>query len=201
MKKRGASDKRKSKAKRHSRRQGSDDGSADESLREGVLPESLDVVVEFAESVSDESVDDDDRWLHGSHTLALLVQNVLEAISTTQLRVPITGLNHSTKERIGTSRRKLEKSGERDALQVLLFSFEQLCDLVQDVGYRSEGAEESRQFFTETFPEWLNYLEEWADKEDDDALREACDRASSAYTPISEYIMIDDDDYFGIEDL
>lgn len=192
MKKRGKQNT--ARTNRRSRRRRSNDGATVESLRDGVLPESLETIVEFAESVRKCSVDDDDRWLHGSHPLALLVQNALEAISTTELRVTIAGLNHPAKERIDKSRRKLEKAGKREALQVLLFYFEQICDLVQDVGYRSEGAEESRQFFTETFPDWIENLGLWADEIDDGTLSERCGDAWRAYMQVSEQIVIEDDD-------
>lgn len=169
-------------------------GAAPKAGSGGVPPESLDAVIDFADEIEGDSVDRDDRRLHTSHPLALLVRNVLEAVSASELGITVAGLTQKTKERLATARHKLEKQKKRDAFQRLLFSFERLCDVVRDVGYGSEGEEESREFFTDAFPDWLVRLGEWAEEEGKAPLEKACDRAILRYEDIADDIVKDDDD-------
>jgi hypothetical protein len=185
--------------RRSRRRRRTATSAAKESRRRGLPPESLDAITEFVSKVTDGSVDDDDLRVHRSHPLVLLIENSLEAISTASLRSPIVGLNPSSKERLVASRRKLERRQEREALQRLLFSFEQLCDLVQDVGYVSDNEEESLEFFTEAFPEWLGNVTAWAEEEEAEQLFDACDDALSAYNDIA-YDIVVVSDYEGFDD-
>lgn len=160
----------------------------------GDLPLSLfDVVDDFVVTVAGNTVSDRDRSPHGSHPLVVLVESTLEAITRT-MKPPIVGLSRRTDADLVKARRRLERTGKREALQRLLFSFEQIAPGVRDAGYGGRSPRKATEFFTELFPDWLERLADWADEESNAGLAARVRSAFEAYFMIARDVAFMDDD-------
>jgi hypothetical protein len=158
----------------------------------GIIPGSLNAFITFAKSVATSKIADEDRLVHGNQPLVVYLQAALEAISDATLRVRIVGLNPDSKELVTAERKRLEGDGVRSGLQLALFAFEQICDVVYEAMYGPGNIEESRIFFVDAIPEWLETIESWADEEENAQLAESARVAHDAYIPIATRIVRDD---------
>jgi hypothetical protein len=131
------------------------------------------------------NVDDDDRTVHGSHPLVLLVEGTLEALSKANLSSAIVGLSRHSEARLVEERRKLEEAGQRVELQKLLYSFEPICQVVREGGYGSRDRDDSLSFFVDLLPEWFERLDSWAVDENLGALHARVSDARSSYDEIA----------------
>jgi hypothetical protein len=162
---------------------------SDEEEQGGVALDWLRAVGEFALAVAGGSVAAEDRSVHSSHGLVVLIEGSLESISRVQLSTPIVGLTRASADQLIDERRKLEDDDEREPLQRLLFSFGQLCEVVRTAGYHSDGDANDVEFFVSLFPDWLLRLSEWAESEQYDGLVAAATSARTAYLPIRRRIV------------
>lgn len=157
-------------------------------MSDGGIPlESFDAVEEFVDSLQADALEDDDRTVHGSHLLSILIESVLESLSTAQLSRPIAGLDSDS---ICKARRKLERRNEREELQRLLYSSEKLAELIQEAGYGEADSEDNSHFFEDLFPDWLERLFCWAEAEGHDELVARVDAALGAYMEIVDDIVL-----------
>lgn len=155
----------------------------------GVALDSLRAVAEFAGAVADGSVAAEDRTVHSSHSLVILLEGTLESMSRVQLSAPIVGMTRASAEQLVDERRRLEDDDQREPLQRLLYSFEQLCEVVGTAGYHSDGDANDVEFFVSLFPGWLLRLSEWAASEQYDGLVVAANDARTAYLPIARKVV------------
>lgn len=157
----------------------------------GLVLEAFDVVDEFVASVEDGRLDTDDRTIHGSHALAILVESILEALSSANLSTNIVGLSRRSEATLVDERRKLEDADKRHGLQKLLYSFEPICQVVREGGYGAGDEEDSRRFFVDLFPEWLVRLEAWAKEERLDDLEARVSEVHESYSDIADHVGFD----------
>lgn len=155
----------------------------------GVALDSLRAVTEFAVAVAEGSVAAEDRSVHSSHGLVILLEGTLESMSRVQLSIPIVGLTRASADQLIDERRRLEDDDQRVPLQRVLFSFEQLCEVVCTAGYHSDGDANDVEFFVNLFPDWLLRLSEWAESEQYGGLVAAATDARTAYLPVGRRVV------------
>lgn len=155
----------------------------------GFVLASLDAVDDFVGRHTAGTLSDDDRRVHGSHPLVVLVEGSLEAVSTPALRTTIVGFSRTSETRLVHERRRLEERDERPKLQMLLFSFESVCEIVRDAGYGAHDPDASRQFFAELFPDWLRRLGDWAGEAGHLELRDRAVAAEALYATVAEEVV------------
>ncbi len=155
----------------------------------GIVLEAFDAIDDFVASLKDGSLHENNRQLHGSHALVLLVESTLEALSSVNLSVRIVGLSRPSEAMLADERLKLEDADIRHELQTFLYSFEPICQTVREGGYGSRDKEDGRRFFVDLFPEWLVRLEAWANDESLDDLEARVAEAHESYVEIADQIV------------
>jgi hypothetical protein len=159
----------------------------------GGLPlEAFDAIDDFVDQIRSGKVDKTDRYLHGSHPLALLVESALEVISTNELSAPIVGFSRTAEDHLVRERRKLERLGARDLLQEFLFAVERLCQLIRESGYGSRDHESALRFFVELFADWLERLGAWAGEETRTDLEARIAEALDGYLAVADDVVVID---------
>jgi hypothetical protein len=154
-------------------------------LNGGLSLDSFNVVEEFVADYRAGRLVAEDRQVHGSHPLSVLVESTLEAVSRANLSLAIIGLSSRSEALLVEERRKLEDRDERVSLQQFLFSFEPLCAVVRDAGYGRSSEGDADRFFHDLIPEWLVRLVGWAESEQFAALAKRVTMARDAYVAIA----------------
>jgi len=155
----------------------------------GIALDSFRVVQEFVASLTKGTLAAEDRSVHGSQPLVILAEATLESVSRANLPTPIVGLNLSSAEQLTDQRRLLESSNQLEPLQLLLYCFEHLCEVVHFAGYHSEGGDNDTDFFNTLFPDWLAQLTDWGASNNYDELASVASDARKVYLPVAGSIV------------
>jgi hypothetical protein len=156
----------------------------------GIALDSFRVVPEFVASLRDGTLAAEDRSVHSSQPLVILAEATLESVSRANLPSPIVGLNLSSGEQLTDQRRRLEAADQFEPLQLLLYCFEHLCEVVHFAGYHSAGGDNDIDFFTNLFPDWLAKLSGWGASNQYAELASVASDARTAYLPVAGSIVL-----------
>jgi hypothetical protein len=156
----------------------------------GVALDSFRVVGEFVASFKEGTLAAEDRTVHGDQPLVILVEATLESVSRAHLSTPIAGLNSASAQQLIDQRRLLENADELEPLQLLLYAFEHLCELVQFAGYHSAGGDNDTDFFQNAFPDFLSKVAGWGASNNYDELASTAAGARAVYLPVAGLIVV-----------
>lgn len=146
----------------------------------GVSPGLFKYVADYCDSITsgDQAIDEP---LDKDNDLLLFSENLVTQLSAKHLRVKITGFNERSEAQLVSERRRLERLGQKEKLQLLLFHLEYLCSKVGEISY-SNSEVDAEEFHTYYFPDLLSRVVAWLEElGTDSAARDAAQLALTQY--------------------